>query len=129
MTCLPLYLKEECLKSLTIEKIRFDRISMEMDNQSNAICQSNFDEINQLIQKYKEKENCRRFSKISISGCEDVFIKQILGLFNLSKEIKFFACNISVNTSTRLVVSYGIFIVTIKYNLKKLTFHKKLFCY
>ena len=126
---MPLYLKEECLKSFTIEKIHFERIDVEMEDQSNAICQSNFDEINQLIQKYKEMENSPRFSQISISKCKDVFIKQILGLFNLSKEIVIFSCKFSVNTFTRLVVSYGIFIVTIKYHLKVLMFHKKLFCY
>ena len=124
-----LYLKEECLKSLTIEEIHFNDVDVEMEDQSNAICQSNFDEINQLIPKYIEKENCPLFSEISILRCEDVFIKQILGLFSLSKEIKFVDCKFSVNTLTRLTVSYCIFNVTIKYHLKVLTFHKKLFCY
>ena len=126
---MPLYLKEECLQSLTIEKIHFRKIDVEMEDQSNEICQSSFDEINQLIQKYKEKENWPLFSEISIWECKEVFIKQILGLFSLSKEIKFDYCKFSVNIFTRLTVSYCIFIVTIKYHLKVLTFHKKLLCY
>ena len=94
---------------LTIDEIKFDAVHVEMENQSNRVDQSNFEELRQLIQRFKENENRSLFSKISISNCLDFFIKQIPDIFKLANRINLYGSSLSGNTLTRLMVSYNIF--------------------
>ena len=96
--------KEQSEEMLTNKEINFHNVKMQIEEQYNAVQQNIFDDLNQLIQKRVENHNRLLLSNISIWNCQDVFIKQLLNLFTLTKKINFYECIFSVDTFTQLMV-------------------------
>ena len=96
--------KEQSNEMLTNKKISFHDVKIQIEQQCNAVQQNIFDDLNQLIQRRDEKHNRLLLGEISISNCQDDFIKQLLNIFTIPKEITFYKCIFSVDTFTQLVV-------------------------